>query len=216
MIRESPWGAFLRGTFVLWKAFLRHPRATAALFPETPWCARRLVAGIPWSCVQVVVEWGCGTGAVTRVILRHKPPQALYFGLEARPDLLARLKPLESPTVCFFNRDFRETPDILAAHGIARADVVISTLPVSFFDPDTFFGLAARVARHFVQYLYVLALLRGYWPTPYLHTYFDAYRVDFCPWNLPPFFIFHARRETTVGFRTPETFTADGGCVLRG
>jgi len=177
---------------VLWKTFLRHPRDTAALFPETPWCARHLVAGLPWERVQVVVEWGCGTGAVTREILRRKPPTALYFGLEARPELFARLQTLENPTVHFFNRDFWETPEVLAEHGLARADVLISTLPVSFFDPEAFFGLAARVARHFVQYLYVLALLRGYWPGPYLRRYFDAYHVGFCLWNLPPFFIFHA------------------------
>jgi phospholipid N-methyltransferase len=73
------------------RQFLAHPLATGAVSPSSARLAREMVAGFDWNQIDVVVEFGPGTGAFTGDILRSKPEWTRFFAIEQNPEFARRL-----------------------------------------------------------------------------------------------------------------------------
>ena len=123
------WGTFLA-------AAIRSPRDVGTLLPSGPELARRLAAVVsgagPAGRPAVVVELGAGAGAVTGAIAQQADSDAVVIAVEKDPGLAARLRSRELG-VRVVTADAATLPAILAAHGVDRADVIVSVLPWSLF-----------------------------------------------------------------------------------
>lgn len=117
------------------KNALRDFSHVAALFPSTPFACRSIARNLP-SSTQVVVEYGPGSGVVTRELLRRLPKDGQLVAYEIN---------------AAFAQDLREWPDgrlevhegdIVAASARLKeefaggVDAVISGIPFSFLSPD--------------------------------------------------------------------------------
>ncbi|MGH3587272.1 MAG: NAD-binding protein [Pseudonocardia sp.] len=80
----------------------------------------------------VVVEIGAGAGAVTGAIAEQADQDAVVIAIEKDPELADRLRARELG-VQVVTADAATLPAILAAHGVARADVIVSVLPWTLF-----------------------------------------------------------------------------------
>ena len=169
------------------REFLQRPAEIAMIWPDTSTCARRMAEQVDYAQAQVIVEWGCGTGRVTREILKRKRQTTLYLGFEKNPRFFRHLQRLQGPNVHFIPDDVFRTPLHLQRYGYTKADFLISTLPATLLDAQRLFALAAQIVRYrFVQYQYVTALALGRWLRPHMQRFFPQVRLLFCPWNLPP------------------------------
>ncbi|MBV9140831.1 MAG: methyltransferase domain-containing protein [Pseudonocardiales bacterium] len=125
-------GAFLA-------AAMRSPRDVGTLLPSGPALARRLAAVVPDASEagrpQVVVELGAGTGAVTATIARAVDHDAVVIAVEKDPGLADRLRS-RGLGVRVVTADAVTLSNILADNGVDRADVIISVLPWTLFDPQ--------------------------------------------------------------------------------
>jgi phosphatidylethanolamine/phosphatidyl-N-methylethanolamine N-methyltransferase len=125
-----------------WSTFLaaamRSPRDVGTLLPSGPELARRLAAVIPGAGQAgrptVVVELGAGSGAVTAVIAREADRDAVVIAVEKDPELANRLRARELG-VRVVTADAATLAAILADHGVDRADVIVSVLPWTLFNP---------------------------------------------------------------------------------
>jgi phosphatidylethanolamine/phosphatidyl-N-methylethanolamine N-methyltransferase len=155
-----------RGLFLA--AAIRSPRDVGTLLPSGPELARRLAAVVPRAGPAerpiVVVEVGAGAGAVTGAIAEQVDQDAVVIAVEKDPELAERLRALELG-VQVVTADAATLPAILAAHGVERADAIISVLPWTLFGPQqqrgllTTFTAALQADGVFTAAAYSL----GYW-----------------------------------------------------
>ncbi|MGH3999751.1 MAG: class I SAM-dependent methyltransferase [Pseudonocardiaceae bacterium] len=155
-----------RGAFLA--AAMRSPRDVGTLLPSGPELAHRLVAVVPRGGITgrpaVVVELGAGAGAVTVAIAEQADRDAVVIAVEKDPELADQLRARELG-VQVVTADAAALPAILAAHGVQRADVIVSVLPWTLFSPLrqrellTTFTAALQTDGVFTAAAYSL----GYW-----------------------------------------------------
>ncbi|MGB9280973.1 MAG: methyltransferase domain-containing protein [Pseudonocardiaceae bacterium] len=155
------WGTFLA-------AAMRSPRDVGTLLPSGPELAQRLAAVVAGAGQAgrptIVVEVGAGGGAVTAAIAREAHRDAVVIAVEKDPGLADRLRSRELG-VRVVTADAATLPDILADHGVDRADVIVSVLPWSLFGPQqqreflTIFAAALQPDGVFTAAAYSV----GYW-----------------------------------------------------
>ncbi len=74
-----------RTTTLFLRQFVKSPRTVGAVIPSSPALARAMLAPIDFAAVRTIVEFGPGTGALTREIAARLPPQCRYLGIELNP-----------------------------------------------------------------------------------------------------------------------------------
>jgi len=112
--------------------------------PQQQELRRAFLAAVPFPAEARVLEVGCGTGVLTRVLARV-PEVDSVVGTDVAPALLSRARELASGTagVTFEEADAGELPFEDASFDVAVFDSVLSHLP----DPATALAEALRVLR---------------------------------------------------------------------
>lgn len=184
-------GIFLRG-------LVRSPRAVGAVAPSSQVLVKAQLDAARLEDARVIVEWGPGTGVFTHAIIARMRPDARLFVFEINSLFVANLRrDLLDPRVTVVDRSAAESRDVLRAHGVPFADVIVSGLPfTSLPQPVTHAILRAalvvlRPGGVFVTYQYSTLLRRT------LQHYFPSLHIAaFVLRNLPPAWVF-------VGVRSP-------------
>jgi phospholipid N-methyltransferase len=174
--------------------FLANPRATGSVIPSSGRLIRRMLAGVDWQAARVVVELGPGTGGVTRALLARMAPDAWLLAFETNPDFVDYLRrSIPDPRLIVIARS-AETLDLeLAAHGFARCDVAVSSLPFSIMPPRVRLRILAAIARALAPGAPLLGYQYSRRWLAELRRRFPAVSVQFEPRNWPPAFVFRAR-----------------------
>lgn len=115
--------------------FLRSPAVIGAIAPSSPSLAAAITVGLPERGDPVVVELGPGTGAFSQAIQRRLAGRGRHLAVEVNP-MMARELAARCSGVEVIEGDAAELADLLAARGVAAADVVISGLPWAVFAAD--------------------------------------------------------------------------------
>ena len=183
----------------LW-GFVRHPLAVGSVVPSSPYLARAVVGHVPASAT-CVAELGAGTGPITRALLRHLGPQATVLAMEIDPafcDVLRRRLP--DPRLRVIQAPAQELPDQAARHGCA-VQAVVSGLPFANFPPPVRREIVAAAHAALVPG----GVFSGYGYAPFalpplLRAVFGNCQMGFVWRNVPPAFVFTARKRV-VGSR---------------
>ncbi len=120
--------AFLQG-------FLRRPQQVGSVIPSSRFLERRLVGLADVRGARIAVELGPGTGGTTRALLAALPPGAKLLCIEIDPKFAALLRREEDARLVVHQGSAEDLPAILAQHGLAAPDVVISGIPFSTIPP---------------------------------------------------------------------------------
>ena len=96
-----------------------------------------MLAPIDFAAARTIVEFGPGTGALTREIAARLPPQCRYLGIELNPRFIHSLA-AAFPRLDFAHGSAADLAQILAA-GRGPVDAIVSglpwaTLPISLQD----------------------------------------------------------------------------------
>ena len=187
---------------VFLEQWLRTPGQIGAIAPSSSRLARAISTSIPESGDPVVVELGAGTGPFTAEIQRRLAGRGRHVAVEVNPALAQLLRDRFTQTEVI-EGDARLLPSLLDECGLRHADVVISSLPWTMFDPPTQDLLLKAV-------LDVLAPHSAFSTFAYAHAaplpgarrfrelagrHFEEVIASRTVWrNLPPAFVLHARR----------------------
>ena len=100
-----------------------------------------LIARIPIEHPQTVVDLGCGTGNVTR-ILRNRWPDAKISGVDGSPQMLAEARKAGEADITW------QQTDLVAWNAVAKYDLVFSNAALHWLDdhPALFARLAGSIA----------------------------------------------------------------------
>jgi phospholipid N-methyltransferase len=116
--------AFLQG-------FLRKPQQVGSVIPSSRFLERRIVALADLRHAKLAVELGPGTGGTTRALLAALPPDARLLCVEIDADFAELLRKRPDPRLIVHHGSAENLPEILAQHGLAAPDAVISGIPFS-------------------------------------------------------------------------------------
>jgi phospholipid N-methyltransferase len=120
---------FLRG-------FLRDPQQVGSVIPSSRFLERRVMALAGVRSSRLVVELGPGTGGTTRAVLRELPRNATLVCIEIDPRFTELLRRNTDPRLVIHQGSAADLGEILAQHGLAGVDAVISGIPFSTMDRD--------------------------------------------------------------------------------
>ncbi len=173
------------------RGFLANPRGVGSVIPSSPRLVGRLLGGLDWSQVRHVVEFGPGTGVVTRALLARLGPDARVTAFEINPEFAAYLaRDIADPRLTVVPA----SAETLASHVEPGVDVAVSSLPFSIMPRHVRTGILTATLEvlapgaPFVGYQYSTAWLKE------LRRFFPDLSVRFEPRNWPPAFVFTAHR----------------------
>jgi len=141
------------------RQFLARPKEVASVIPSSTGLVRRLLADYDFAHARLVVEYGPGTGAITKQILIHLPETCSYVGAEPNAvfrDLLTKdilrhqgdqtsnEKKLGMRTLI---ADYAQNISQKVLKEFGQADLVVSGLPCSIIPLDVLRDLFASTHK---------------------------------------------------------------------
>ncbi len=184
--------------WLMLKKFVSHGTSIASFSPSSRFLSRSMLKGIDWGRAKVVVELGAGTGPITKELVKAAPAGTKLVIVERDPDFCNVLRN-KFPMHDIVEGDACRLDEILAERGIARADHVISGLPLPSFPADlrdSIIRMSAKVLGNEGEFRQITNM-----PWVYLKLYRQYFRdVSFklVPLNLPPGGVYYCKGYQTV------------------
>jgi len=133
-----------QSAWFFFREFLRHPKLVGSIIPTSSYAIRATLKPVNWASCRTIVEYGPGTGAFTRHILRLARPDCRIVLVEPNPDFVEFLTvSLPDPRLTVIEGSAADIGQILSDLGIDGADYVLSGLPFSMIDA----GVANRIVE---------------------------------------------------------------------
>lgn len=151
---------------------------------------------------SLIVEFGPGTGPITRALLESKPQNARLIAIERNEEFVAMLRE-RHPDLDVAHGCVQELHSILAARGETAADRIVSGLPWAAFDEslqrDIMKSAHDSLADDgvFVTFAYLqgFALPPAWRFRKLLREMFSEVRQSDVVWrNVPPAFVYTCRK----------------------
>lgn len=134
--RGGPLWQFLRG-------FLKHPVMVGSVIPSSRILIDKMLEPVDWANTRLFVEYGPGVGTFCRPILDRLPADAALLTIDTNPDFTDYLRDtIRDPRFIAVTGSAADVGKIIAGHGFAHADFILSGLPFSTLPR----GVGARIA----------------------------------------------------------------------
>ena len=188
----SPKWQFLRG-------FLKNPVMVGSVSPSSKVLIDRMLEPVRWNEVKLFVEYGPGVGTFTRPILDRLAPDARLIAIDTNEDFIKFLaKDIDDPRLIAVHGSAADVEQIVADHGFADADYVLSGLPFSTLPPGVGQAIGAATSRviraggAFLVYQFSPKV------RDFIAPHFERIDRGFEWINVPPATLFWAWREPAV------------------
>jgi phospholipid N-methyltransferase len=172
------------------KSFLKNPFRTGSVIESSPYLIRKMIKKIDFKDARCLVEFGAGTGNITKKILEKMPANCRLLCFEIEPVLIEKLKKIRDPRLIVISESAEKVDVYLKKYGFQKADCIVSSLPLASLPRKTSNGILKnsyaflKSGGQYVQFQYSLATLRR---IKYL---FGSVAVSFVFLNMPPAFIY--------------------------
>jgi phospholipid N-methyltransferase len=184
---------------------------TASLFPSSRKLAEAMLRSIDFRKAGAIVELGVGTGVVTYEILRRMRPDAKLYAIDINPAFIRHIRAkLDDPRLVAIAGRAEELRRMLRAHGLERADAIVSSLGLSNMnDPQRRAIIGQAVDCLYPrgvlsQFQYLLTSGEPNWMCRvgvarfpgdrFLQRYFGEVKTETVMLNLPPARVFTCRQ----------------------
>jgi len=172
--------------------FFKYPSMLGSVVPSSRFLVNQLMGQIDWERARVLVEFGPGVGTITREVLKRMRPDAVLLVIELNEEFVQYLgSTIRDPRLRVVHGSAAHVRRILAEHGLAPADYIISSIPYSLL-PESLRREIVAESRHALKsegsllvFQYNRTLL------PYLKSSFGSVKLNFQLFNILPALIFH-------------------------
>ncbi len=160
----------------------------AALSESSQWVVERISDFLP-DGARHIVEYGPGSGVITRRILNIMPREGKLIAVELNNDFYQMLSEIKDSRLTPVKGDVMDVTKDFSHFGDAGADAVISTIPFSFLNSRERSELIRRTARmlrpggRFITGQYSFLIF------PLIRRYFQKSKFTVELRNFPPFFV---------------------------
>lgn len=116
------------------KEFVTNPQEIGAIVPSSEELAAAVAGCIDWGRVRVAAEYGPGLGSITAAILERLDGQD-FFAIELNESYAETLRH-QFPDLKIYGDSVAHVETIVARHGVASIDAVVSSLPWANFSEE--------------------------------------------------------------------------------
>ena len=194
------------GKFSIFREFLKNIHQIGAITPDSESIVSAFCDSVPSEAERVIVEYGPGTGTISREIISRKHNNATLICFEKNVTLYKALKDsIKEKNVFIVNEDAFDSPAVLAEQfnlNFKSVDCFISTLPNTFLDYN--YLISDKVCPLlkdnglFVTYQYIIAKVKFKTLKPALRMYFREVEKKRVVWNLPPATVYTCRNKIEI------------------
>ncbi|MBI4851857.1 MAG: methyltransferase domain-containing protein [Acidobacteria bacterium] len=190
---------FPRDQILFVKSLVESPGEIGQVTPSSRFLAEGMVNNLDLATAKIVVEFGPGTGAVTKAIVKKCGPQTAFFALETNTGMIT-IWQRRFPNHKIIHDSAENISTHLKANNFEQADYIISSLPFALLPPD----LAERILHNayealrpdgvFVTYQYLHARVINS-AMRLLRKTFSDIDTSVVFRNLPPAFVFRCHKR---------------------
>ena len=176
----GPWGVFFEG-------FVQHPVMVGSIIPSSRYTIAKMLAPVKWDECALFVEYGPGVGTFCRPVLERLRRDGQLIVIDTNPLFIDYLRATitDSRFVAVLG-SAADVEAIVAAHGHAAADYVLSGLPFSTL-PD---GVGPEIAAATHRVLRVGGAFLVYQfsarARDFMARHFRRIDAGFAPFNILP------------------------------
>ena len=187
-------------------AWLRQPGVIGAIQSSSRALAAAMTAAAGLNGARVVVEFGAGTGAITRTILRQLAPHARLLVFETNPAFQDWLRSsFRDPRVTVVSQGAAHLSAVLTDHGIDHADCILSGIPFQALPPAETRAILQSARRSMAAHSTFVAFQYTAYQEPTFRRAFDQVElVRRVWWNLPPARVYRCRIANAAEVRGTE------------
>lgn len=176
-----------------WKTAIKNFLQIGAVLPSTRFVCRSVCKRFP-PHTKVVVEYGPGTGVLTREVLRRLPADSKIYSIELNETFIQALKEISDPRFQLTPGDVVDYARRLGTLDPRGVDVVVSGIPFSFLQDEVTEEIVRNTSRGlkeggvFIVYQYSLTMVAV------LKRHFPSVGISIELRNIPPTFIMTASK----------------------
>ena len=116
----------------IFREFLKSPNKVGAISPSSRYLANAMLDQLHWDTLTTVVEYGPGTGAISKHLLKRVGDHQKLFAVELNASFVPVLNQ-KLPTLKVFNESVSDIRRICDREGVDWVDGIISGLPWTVF-----------------------------------------------------------------------------------
>ncbi|HRH45061.1 MAG TPA: methyltransferase domain-containing protein [Pyrinomonadaceae bacterium] len=128
------------------QGFFKKPGTIGAIAPSSPDLARKMIEDVQADENNVVLEIGCGTGAITRFLQDLIPNRKSFIGIEIEKNFVDRLE-TELPNLNVVCGDACQATQIIAENQLGKVSYIISGLPFVVLPKEVSDGILNEVDK---------------------------------------------------------------------
>ena len=192
----------IRSALLLFRKFVTRPSMIGAVIPSSRVLCEQMVGSVSLDTARGVVEYGPGTGVVTKLLMEAVPPECRLFAIEIDPTLAEELRQ-QFPDLKVYRDSVENVGMLCGREGLDQVDCVFSGLPWASFSEEQqseFLEATIKVLKPGGQFL-TFAYVHGTWLPQgrrfrrKLARHFSEVSRSRIVWlNLPPAYIYICRR----------------------
>ena len=171
--------------------FLLNVSTTGAIVESSVKTRDEMTAYVSQNTPQLIVEFGTGTGVVTRRILEKMHPDSVLHSFEINDNFLPKISEINDSRFYFHHKSAEEVDSIIPE--ASSVDLIISTIPITILPEDLVNSITAKgkmllkEGGHFSQLVFSPIFKKHF------KSYFGNCRIVSCL-NMPPAFIHHSEK----------------------
>ncbi len=177
--------------------FLKNPKEVAAIAQSSRYVINNITENIDFSKAQNIVEYGPGTGIVTRSLLPKMNKGANLFCFESNPDFCSFLRGnISDARLKVINGSAESLDTHLKSFKIKNVDYILSGIPFSLIDQESKQSILAKTRESLAENGKFIVYQQYNWHmSKHLKNHFGRVSMKIEFRNLPPTFIFVCRKN---------------------
>ncbi len=169
--------------------YCKNIKSTGAIYETSHSAGSEVTKYIDKGQRQTIVEFGSGTGNITKLIAGKMHKDSVLHCFEMNDEMISYLKErFNYPNVIIHHLSAWEFTDVVRE----PIDIVISSLPISFFSKTAVDELLNKVARSLNKNGVFSQMLYNYFYKRKTQRYFTIIRQKSIYWDIPWIHIFHS------------------------
>jgi phosphatidylethanolamine/phosphatidyl-N-methylethanolamine N-methyltransferase len=168
---------------------IKSMRTTGAVASSSQFLVKKMIKPISFEDCNTIVEFGAGTGVITKAILKQVNSDTNILAFETNKNFYNELNEINDKRLTVYNQSVENFKSILLKENITEVDYIVSSLPLAIFNKETvetilkMAMLSLKTGGKYIQFQYSTKSLK------ILKEYLTV-NLDFSLINIPPAFVY--------------------------
>ncbi len=185
--------------------FLKRPDLVGSAFPASKYLTDTLLEPIKWEKIRVVIEYGPGTGPVSRAILERMPWDGHLIAIDISPGFTRHLRDtIKDPRLLAITGCASSAPKFLEDQGFESADLIVTGIPFSTMSSEEGHRILDVSTQMLTDSGALLAYQMRSTVAPMLTERFRDIQKSYVWRNIPPCHLYWARMPRRNTAQPPE------------